>query len=184
MQTLVSLIPEPYFSQVQKVQLDLQTRFALRPPLSPLPHLTWHMVANYRQPEMLSIVDSISRTITPFEISLGPCSFFDQDEPVLYLSLTSAFDLQALQQRICTGLRSLSHELSPFTRPGSWTPHITLAKEGLTRTLLPDALSFIQSQDLAFSFTIDSFTLLIPKPGLSESEAIPFRFGRGLFTEA
>jgi 2'-5' RNA ligase len=75
--------------------------------------------------------------LLPLRIRLGPVVTFVRRRVVLARLVVADADLLALH---AAAVRASGAEPTPFTRPGEWTPHVTLAR-GLSVEEAGEALS-------------------------------------------
>ena len=133
LQGVASLLPQPYYGQVEALWAELETDFGLKGVcVTPYPHFTWQIAPAYDLERITRTLEDIASRTAPFEISTAGLGLFNGESPVLYIPLVKTPVLTVLHQQIWQALLPASTNPSPYYSPEQWVPHITLACNDLT----------------------------------------------------
>lgn len=93
---------------------------------------TLHLTLCYARVVSDEAVDNMAALVNPMRVSLqptvNPIGIFDTpDGQAVHVRLVRNTDLDALQADVYSAFLSETHDLSPYSVPGDWNPHITLA---------------------------------------------------------
>lgn len=181
MQALISLLPEPYYAQIERIWNDLEDQFGLKyVRITPIPHFTWQLGNSYQQEEVLSILHEFTLRQEPFEVRTNGLNHFPGVSPVLFIEVRKSSKLTKMHALIWNQLFPLTYEPSPLYSVESWHPHITLAMEDLSWEMLDEVTANLQQMKLKWRFQLDNLAIACQHAdGKAQVEHI-FRFGKGL----
>lgn len=158
---LVSLLPQPFYQQVEKIWETLETQFNLIGFLvSPIPHFSWQIAEQYDQELLAQSITEITQTIPPFQIRTNGIGLFTGIRQVIYVPIVKDCHLIDIHNKIWQIGKAHSKELSPLYSPDTWVPHITLVHENLTPENIGTVLKFLASQTYHWEMTIDQIALV------------------------
>ena len=86
MQADISLIPEPFNTQVEQLWELLEEKYGLKYiRVTPIPHFTWQLGEGYQDEEVISRLDELTQRIEPFEVCTRGLNHFAGEKPVLFI---------------------------------------------------------------------------------------------------
>lgn len=178
MQALVTLLPPPFYETVMEIWSILEEYFDCESDyVKPEPHFTWQYADSYRQGS-LSVLESLSANITPFEVETDIVSSFSGDNEVFFVRILPSERLVETHRQIWNALQPYQKSPSLLYQPGNWIPHITLSQHGDTANHPTKFKEFLNTIDVQWKFTVDRMTML----GLSDQnlweEVGEFRLGK------
>jgi len=181
MQAVVSLLPEPYYSQVTQIWRELEERFGPKyVQITPIPHITWQLGESYQDEAVLADLHELTLKQAPFEIRTQGVDHFSGSSPVLFIDVCKSEKLLQLHSQLWNRLLPLTLEPSFLYSVETWQPHITLAMEDLSWEMMDGVTLYLEQLDLDWHFMVDNIAILCQQgDGKSQVEHI-FRFGRGL----
>ncbi len=181
MQAVISLLPEPYTSQVEQIWNALEDRFGLSYiRVTPFPHFTWQLGDAYHEEEVIPRLHEFTLRQKPFEVKTQGLNFFTSERPVLFIEVHKSPKLLDLYSAIWNLLLPFTIDPSPLYSPERWHPHITLALEDLSWEMMDKVTAHLQQEDLSWRFLLDNITIACQHAdGKSQVEHI-FRLGKGL----
>ncbi len=181
MQAVISLLPEPFNTQVEQIWDSLQDHFGLHyVRITPIPHFTWQLGEGYQQEDVIACLHKLTLSLEPFEVCTQGLNHFAGESPVLFIEVSKSPRLQEMHTEIWQQLSPLTLEPSSLYSPGTWHPHITLAMEDLSWEMLNDVTTHLQQQELEWHFTLDNLAIACQHAdGKAQVEHI-FCFGKGL----
>jgi 2'-5' RNA ligase len=160
MQALVSLLPEPYFQEVEEIWTELEAHFGCQHTyVRPEPHFTWQYAESY-EGAYVQTLEELCAGLSPIEIQTDIVTRFSQFDPVVFLRIIPNTQLLLHHQILWEGLRPFWNNPSFLYQPGEWIPHITLSmnKDGWCNSVA--VREFLFSRDLRWTFTVDRLTML------------------------
>jgi 2'-5' RNA ligase len=181
MQAVISLLPEPFNTQVEQIWDELEARFGLRYiRVTPIPHFTWQLGDGYQEDDVISLLHEISLNQQPFEVCTRGLNHFDGGTPVLFIEIRKSSRLLKLHSAIWSHLLPLTVAPSPLYSIKNWHPHITLAMEDFGWEMLDVVTAYLQPQNLSWRFVLDNLTIACQHAdGKAQVEHV-FHFGKGL----
>lgn len=160
MQGIVSALDVRHRERLARLSAQLSERFALAYPPAPYaPHVTYHFASDYDDNAVTTALGDIAATTAPFRITTTGLGVFTGPKPILYIPVVRATTLNALHERIWQQITPHARRIIPHSMPLHWTPHITLAHDGLTHTNLPDVVRFLSERPFRWTITLDHVTL-------------------------
>lgn len=112
-------------------------------------HVTLVYATNSKTKDLVSIKNVLPKSMNDYSFTAGPVTTFpakDGKVPVI-LSVKAPDTLKALQAGIYAAFDSLGLEMSPYSKPEDWQPHITLgyAEEGVAIPKYPKTIDLTSS---------------------------------------
>ena len=146
MNGIVSLLPQPYYSEVEKLWDQLEENFGLNGiRVTPFPHFSWQIGEAYDEPLLRETLENISTQTSAFTVQTTGLGVFSGAQPVIFISLVKSPQLIEFHQKIWQRLESCGTGISPYYNPENWVPHISLAYSDVTQKnigLVMESLSF------------------------------------------
>ena len=178
MQALVTLLPPPYYETVMEIWSILEEYFACESDyVKPEPHFTWQYADSYNQ-AALSVLESLSAKITPFEVETDIVSSFSGDDEVFFVRIVPSKKLKETHRQLWNALHPYAQSPSLLYQPKSWIPHITLSQQGDTARHSTAVKEFLNTIDVQWKFTIDRMTMLSLSDQNLWEEVGEFRLGK------
>ena len=166
MHGLVSLLPEPYYRQVQDFWEILADEHGLRGiHVTPYPHFSWQIAKGYDFEHLQVIIGEIGLKTPPIRVHTAGLGLFSGNRPVIYVSVVKDPHLMKLHGDIWQAVQSAAQGLSPYYAPGDWMPHISLAYEDVTPVNIGPVMQSLAFQSFAWEMTIDNITLIYEPEG-------------------
>lgn len=177
MQALVTLLPPPYYETVMEIWSILEEYFACESDyVKPEPHFTWQYADSYNKAS-LSVLESLSAKITPFEIETDIVSSFSGDNEVFFVRIVPSISLKDTHRRFWNALHPYAQSPSLLYQPESWVPHITLS-HGDTANHPTAFNEFLNTIDVQWKFRVDKLTMLSLSDQNLWEEVGEFRLGK------
>lgn len=160
MQALVTLLPEPYFQMVEKIWLELETRFGCQHAYArPKPHFTWQYADSYDE-AYAQTLERLCSGLSPIEVQTDIVTRFSESDPVVFLRIIPSHELLTLHGILWEGLRPFWDKPSLLYQPVNWVPHITLSMNEDGWCNPRAARDYLISKDLRWTFKVDRLTML------------------------
>lgn len=158
---LVSLIPQPFYQQIEKIWEELETSFNLVGFLiSPIPHFSWQIAERYDQDLLNEKITHLTQKISPFRVRTNGIGLFTGIRQVIYIPVIKDCELIDLHNQIWTATQTASTELNMLYSPDLWVPHITLIHENLTPHNIGPVMKYLASQTYNWEMIIDQIVLV------------------------
>ena len=168
MQGLATLLPEPFFAQVQSLWDELETAHNLRGVrVTPFPHFTWQIAAGYDPARIKPAVEAFARRTPRFLVRTTGLGLFSGPRPVLYIPIVKTAMLLRAHADLWESARPAASQFSPYYSPGGWMPHITLAIDDLDVANIGPVLQTLAFRDFSWEMTVDSLTFLDQPGGIN-----------------
>lgn len=167
---LASLLPEPYYTQVERIWDELENcckLTAIRE--TPYPHFSWHIAQSYQMEQLQIIVRQLSKQIAPFQIRTAGLGIFGGATPVIYIAVVKDEQLIVLHRRIWNQLIEIAGNPSPYYHPDHWMPHITLAYEDVTSQNIGAVMQMLAFERYDWEMWIDNLTMICSADATSET---------------
>lgn len=181
MQAVISLLPEPYNTQVDQIWKSLEDQFGLRYiRITPFPHFTLQLGEGYQEEEVLPRLNEFCLRQEPFEVCTKGLNYFSGEKPVLFIEVCKSPQLLDFYLTVWNLLLPYTLDPSPLYSPESWQPHITLALEDLSWEMLDEVTASLNKVNLEWHFMLDGLAIACQHAdGKAQLEHI-FQFGKGL----
>lgn len=159
MHALVSILPQPFYNKVEDLWDVLENNFGLRG-IRPFPHFSWQVSDTYKIELISKLLDEISNTISPFEISVRGIDVFVSKTPVVFLKIIKDNTLIKNHFRIWKKIFQLAKAPNLLYSPPLWRPHITLTYQDLPMQRLREVMGFLRKEDINWTFMINNLTMV------------------------
>lgn len=166
MHGLVSLLPAPYYQQVEALWQELETEHGLRGiHVTPLPHFSWHIAEDYDFYALEHSLLNLARSKSPIAVRTAGLGIFSGVRPVLYIAVVKDLALNRLHSEIWQASEPHAQQLSPHYQPQFWMPHISLAYEDLNADNLPQVVQQFAFRPFNWEMQIDNIALIYEPEG-------------------
>jgi 2'-5' RNA ligase len=158
---LASILPEPYYTQVERIWDKLENCCGLTSIReTPYPHFSWQIAHSYPMEQLTTIVEHLSARIAPFPLRTSGLGIFSGPMPVIYIAVVKDSKLATLHHQIWERLAEIVHQPSPYYHPDRWVPHITLAYNDVTPHNIGSVAQMIAFENYNWEMTIDNLTII------------------------
>lgn len=180
MHGLVSLLPEPYYHQVEDIWTELESEHGLRGiRVTPYPHFSWQIAAQYPFDALQSAMQAIAADTSPLQVRTTGLGIFTGEQPVLYIQVVRSPEITALHQNIWQAMQHVAHDLSPYYGPDFWMPHISLAYADLDAANIGPVMQRLAFRTYNWQMTIDNIAFIYEPDGQIGALKYKFTFGAG-----
>jgi 2'-5' RNA ligase len=166
MHGLVSLLPQPYFQQVEALWQELETNYHLHGiQITPLPHFSWQIAQDYDFAQLEAIIRDIAEQTPPFVVRTTGLGLFTGFRPVLFIPVVKDAGLVRLHAEIWERSQAASQGQSIYYSPNHWVPHISLAYEDIDAQNIGLILQALTFRTFNWEMTIDNIALIYEPEG-------------------
>jgi len=166
MHGLVSLLPEPHYTQVQDIWEELALEHDLQGiRVTPYPHLSWQIAQDYDFGRLEKIIDALARGTPPLVVHSAGLGLFTGVRPVVYIPVVKDAELMELHARIWHSVQPTCQGLSPYYSPQAWMPHISLAYEDVSPANIGPLIESLAFRPFNWEMTIDNISLIYEPEG-------------------
>jgi 2'-5' RNA ligase len=166
MHGLVSLLPKPFYQQVESIWQSLENEMGLCGiRVTPYPHFSWQIADDYEQERLKPILERIASQTKPFPVHTTGMGLFTGPKPVIYISLVKTFELMQFHSMVWESILETSTAASPYYRPGSWMPHISLAYGDVTLENIGEVMKKLAFQNYEWKMQVDNFAFIYEPQG-------------------
>jgi 2'-5' RNA ligase len=177
MHGLVSLLPEPFYTQTKSIWQELETLYGLQGiRVTPYPHFSWQIAQEYDLEALKEALAELSKSITPFPVRTAGLGLFTGPKPVIYISVVKTPSLIDLHAIIWSRLKNVGRGISPYYSPEAWMPHISLAYEDVTPDNIADLMQTLTFRPFAWEMQIDNIALIFEPDGVIGDLKFRFNF--------
>jgi 2'-5' RNA ligase len=166
MHGLVSILPPPYFQQVESLWQELEERHGLQGiRITPLPHFSWQIAGQYDFDRLETILRSIAAHTPPFVVRTTGLGLFTGIRPVLFIPVTKNASLIKLHTEIWEQTQPAAEGLSNYYDPEHWMPHISLAYEDFEAQNIGSLMQALTFRTYNWEMAIDNIALIYEPEG-------------------
>jgi len=178
MHGLVSLLPTPYYEQIELLWQELESQYDLRGiHVTPLPHFSWQIASDYDIEELESIIKGIAKVTPPINVHTTGLALFTGLHPVVYVPVVKDADLFHLHTLIWKDVQPAAEGLSPYYSQLDWMPHISLAYQDVSMENIGDVMQNLSFRSYDWEMIVDNISLIYEPDG--EIGALKFRVPLG-----
>jgi hypothetical protein len=179
MHGLVTLLPEPFFTQTADIWQLLKEKHNLTGIyVTPYPHFSWQIAKNY-PPEMLQqALAEICSLVQPIRIRTAGLGIFSGPSPVIFIPVVKSRDLLDFHALVWNRLVSVVEGLSPYYNPDNWSPHISLAYADITHHNLGTVMETLAFQTYNWEFAVDNIAFIYEPDGQVGELKFKIEFGK------
>jgi 2'-5' RNA ligase len=178
MHGLVSLLPEPFFAQVESTWQELERDFGLTGVLvTPFPHFSWQVVEDYGWERIADVMQEIARQTSPLRARATGLGLFTGERPVIYVPVVKNAELMRLHQLVWERTAEVSMGRLACYAPGAWMPHVSLACEDVHRGNVGRVMERLAGQGFDWEMVVDNIALIYVPTGVIGTLKHKFEFG-------
>ena len=166
MHGLVSLLPSPFYEQVENLWAELKEGHdidGIR--VTPYPHFSWQIAREYDFAALEEIVLKHTGETEPFIVRTGGLGVFSGPQPVIYISVVKDANLMEFHARLWYAAQDASTGISPYYNPSNWMPHISLAYQDVSRGNIGALMERLSFRSFNWEMTIDNIALIYEPDG-------------------
>ena len=161
MQAIVSILPQPYFDQVEALWDELEAKFGLVGiRITSIPHFSWQIAETYREEQFVQTIQSIASESAPFEVHVRGVENFFSQHPVVFLKVLKDTTLIKHHIKIWMKFLPIAKGLNFLYSPVLWRPHISLTYQDLALDHLKAVMTFLKAKQIDWTFGIDNLSLV------------------------
>lgn len=170
---LASILPEPYYTQVERIWDKLESCCGLTGIReTPYPHFSWQIAHSYPDKLFEIAVSELSKQISPFRVRTAGLGIFGSVTPVIYIAVVRDPQLTELHRQIWERLAQITVEPSPYYHPNYWMPHITLAYDDVTPLNIGTVMQTLAFEGYNWEMWIDNLTMIWATEGTDKTTGI------------
>lgn len=177
MHGVVTLLPEPFYQQVESIWDMFAHELGVRGVLmTPYPHFSYHVAEHYDLDLITPILQKFASEMPPLELQTSGLGVFTGSlNPVIYVNIIRSPQLSAVHAALWPMLESCSAGIVEYYHPEQWVPHITLASGDIGKQDLPVVMALLMQQNFNWHFPINDLTLLYADK-TAQSDEIKIQF--------
>lgn len=161
MHGVVSLLPQPYYMQIEDLWAELKHEFGVEGVyVTPYPHFSYQVAGQYDLAALEPILRTFAALHTPYHVSTAGLGLFTGASPVLYIPLARGPELATFQQALWQALLPATADIQHYYHPQYWMPHITIGFGDLTNQNLAAIMRYLSSRNFNWQMTIDNLALI------------------------
>jgi 2'-5' RNA ligase len=166
MHAAVSLLDDPYYSLVVDLWRELELDCGLQGVnLTPLPHISWHIAAEYDFARLGLILQRLADQTRPFTVHTSGLGLFTGESPVIFIPVVKDSGLARFHQEVWESVQPVAVDGSSHYAPGVWVPHITLAHGDVDSPKLGCAIQKLAFRRFNWEIQIDHLALVYQLSG-------------------
>jgi 2'-5' RNA ligase len=178
MHGLVSLLPEPFYQQVEQLWQSLENDIGLKGiRVTPYPHFSWQIAEDYDLERLKPLLEQIASQTQPFPAHTSGIGVFSGERPVIYIALVKTPELMRFHSVVWDYTLGASNAASPYYSPENWVPHISLAYGDVTIENIGAAIKKLAFQSYAWEMQVDNFAFIYEPQGATGKIRFKIPFG-------
>lgn len=152
--------PEPVFSEVEKVKLEISQKYNNKSSLRSPAHITLHMPFEIKEAKEEHLIQTISefKFSTGFPVQLNGFGCFEPK--VIFIDVEKNETLTALQNQLVFHVKSHLNIFNQYDDKRGFHPHVTIAFRDLKKQDFYLANEEYKSKSFNADFKVNSFFLL------------------------
>ena len=161
MHGLVTLLPPPFYQQVEAIWDRLEQNCGLKGiRVTPYPHFTWNIAEHYDFDRLKEVATTIALSSKPFAVRTAGLGLFTGANPVVHIPLVRTIELSLFHEQCWRAVQDISTELGMIYAKVSWAPHISLALGDVDDTSLPQVMDELAAETYSWEFAVDNIALI------------------------
>lgn len=166
MDGIVSLLPQPFYQQVEELWDELEEKFGLTGiRVTPYPHFSWEIADHYHQPGLELVLKTIAQRTKPFTVTTTGLGVFSGEQPVIFIPVVKSPELSAFHQQVWKALLSVGEGISDLYSPRQWLPHISLAYMDVNGENIGAIMQALAMRTYNWQFQVDNFVHIYEPDG-------------------
>lgn len=127
---------------------------------TPLPHISYQGASEYDMEKLEAILQKFASQSRRFMVHVGGLGIFTGFTPVLYIPVVRTSELSKFHLSLWRRISSVGSGLSEYYKPDRWSPHITLARTGVSQRTLTEIIGKLARKELELDITIDNLAII------------------------
>ncbi len=161
MDGVVSLLPEPYYSTVEKIWHELTVDCGVRGiQATPVPHFSWHVALHYDENRLRENLTAVAQRQAPLTVHTAGLGVFSGDLPIVYISLVKDRSLLEFHEHVWKAADAAASGGEGYYAPAMWMPHITLVFQDLCLDNLPCIGEKLLFREFNWEMKLDNLALI------------------------
>ena len=166
MHGLISLLPQPYYAQVEALWDELESKFGLRGiRITPYPHFSWQIGEDYPEEALVSAMHTLAYETEPLKVHAKGIETFTSQRPVAFIKVIKDPALVRLHERIWMDFLPITKGASTLYSPPLWHPHISLAYDDLTSENIETVVTWLKTKPIDWTFVVDNIAFIYEPAG-------------------
>lgn len=168
MDGLVSLLPEPYYKQVEIIWDELEDAFQLSGiRVTPYPHFSWQIAENYDNLRLENEIRKIGSETQRFSVRTSGIGIFSGPQPVIYIPVVknqALIDFHAHLWELAAPT-TIGESPCAYYHPEYWMPHISLAYSDVNVDNIAQVMTYLAFQSFNWEMEIDNLAFISEPTG-------------------
>jgi 2'-5' RNA ligase len=166
MYAIVSLLDDAHYNLVLDLWRELEVDCGLSGvSLTPLPHLSWHIAADYQSEQLLESLQKLAGQTSPFIVNTSGIGIFTGESPVIFIPVVKESVLATFHRLVWESIQPAALDASSHYSPEAWVPHITLAHGDVDSPKLVCAMKKLAFRRFNWKIRIDHLALVYQLSG-------------------
>lgn len=181
MDGVVTLLPEPIYTQVEEIWSELAQACGVQGiNATPVPHFSWHVAERYHEDQLQKTLQELANRSQPFQVHTAGLGVFSRELPIVYIALVKDAGMMEFHKNLHDLLRNLAIGPNKYYHPENWMPHITLVFEDMGYGNISCVMKRLVFRSFEWTFMVDNLALIGQPPGHSGSVYFRIPFGGGI----
>jgi 2'-5' RNA ligase len=166
MHGIVSMLPQPFYRQVEDLWDELERDHGLRGiRVTPYPHFSWQIGEEYDEAGLELTLSAVAKLSKPFTVRTTGLGFFSGEQPVLFIPVVKSPDLVRYHQQLWKALEPLGKGINPYYNPQNWVPHISLAYLDLNPQNIGAVTRVLAFRTFNWEFSVENLVYIFEPAG-------------------
>lgn len=168
MDGLVSLLPTPYYQQVESIWDELKEKFQLTGiRVTPYPHFSWQIAESYDELRLKGVMLQLASEARRFSIHTSGIGIFSGPQPVIYIPVVKNQALIEFHARIWERASPtvVGSFPSAYYHPDHWMPHISLAYNDVNEENIAGVMTHLAFKSYDWEMEIDNLAFISEPTG-------------------
>jgi 2'-5' RNA ligase len=168
MDGLVTLLPEPYYQQVETIWDELEEAFQLSGiRVTPYPHFSWQIAESYDHRRLEQEVRQFASEVQQFTVRTSGIGIFSGPQPVIYIPVVKNQTLIEFHARLwaLATPTAIGDSPSSYYHPDHWMPHISLAYTDVNVDNIAGVMTHLAFQSYNWEMEIDHLAFISEPTG-------------------
>ncbi len=152
--------PEPVFSEIEKVKLEISQKYNNKSSLRSPAHITLHMPFEIKESKEQDLIQKISDFKFSDLFSLELKNYSGFEPKVIFIDVVPNEILNSLQKELVFHVKSNLNIFNQYEDKRAYHPHVTIAFRDLKKTDFYLANEEYRTKTFSAEFKVNSFFLL------------------------
>lgn len=152
MEGVISILPEPFYTQVANLKAELRTRFDVDETTPP--HFSYHVAPVYDLAKIQVHLEKLAKTLSPFTIRTSGIGIFTGESLVVYVTVTRNEIIEQVHRRVWEDI--YVPDSMPYYTAAQWIPHITLADKKIDANKTAEIIRWLAPQSFTWDILIQN----------------------------